>query len=495
MTITALPVLNRTDATFKADVDTFFGTELPQFSVEAEAARVEINANTVDALQAVIDATTQVTLAANQVTLATTQANNSATSASLAQQAALSAGSIAWVSGTTYSVGDLRYSPLDFQNYRRITSGAGMTDPSLDLVNWKIAVETGGYLLRSARTSNTILGVADKGKLIDISSGTFTQTFAAAAALKDGWFCYLKNSGTGDITLDPSGVELIDGLTSYVMYPGEVRLVQCDGLALRSVVLNTFYKTFMASGTFTKPPGYGGFEVRLWGGGGSGGAGSGASRYASGGGGGAFTYASLKAESLSESTAAIVGAGGAAVSRSGTGGTSGIVGGTTQFESVTAYGGGAGYASQAEAQVCYGGGGGGVISSGGNGGDTPSTNGLGFSVKNQGFQSLADEGGGSGGSAISVNNPSSGGGSQFGGGGGGCVMGPNGHNYYSAGGGSRFGGSGGGKLPSGSVEVTSDAGVAGSIPAGGGSGSKSVSGSVSTSGAGARGEIRIWGII
>jgi hypothetical protein len=47
MTITALPSLVRTSPTFKTEVDLFFGTELPTFSVEAEAARVEINANTV----------------------------------------------------------------------------------------------------------------------------------------------------------------------------------------------------------------------------------------------------------------------------------------------------------------------------------------------------------------------------------------------------------------------------------------------------------------
>lgn len=92
-------------------------------------------------------------------------------------------------------------------------------------------------LSRSVRTSNTILGTADKGKLIDITSGTFSQTFDAVATLGDGWWCYLRNSGTGDVTLDPNSTELIDGLASYVMYPGEVRLVQCDGVALRTILL------------------------------------------------------------------------------------------------------------------------------------------------------------------------------------------------------------------------------------------------------------------
>lgn len=124
MAITALPVLNRTDATFKADVDTFFGSELPQFSVEAEAARVEINDNTVAA-------STASAAAANQATLATTQAQAAAGSA-------LVAGAVLWVSGTTYVVGDARYSPINLQTYRRKVAGAGTTDPSLDAGNWVI---------------------------------------------------------------------------------------------------------------------------------------------------------------------------------------------------------------------------------------------------------------------------------------------------------------------------------------------------------------------
>jgi hypothetical protein len=41
-----------------------------------------------------------------------------------------------WISGRTYVIGDLRYSPVDFNTYKRITAGAGTTDPSLDVTNW-----------------------------------------------------------------------------------------------------------------------------------------------------------------------------------------------------------------------------------------------------------------------------------------------------------------------------------------------------------------------
>lgn len=44
MSITPLPSLDRASATFKSDVDTFFGTQLPQFVTETNAAADDINA-------------------------------------------------------------------------------------------------------------------------------------------------------------------------------------------------------------------------------------------------------------------------------------------------------------------------------------------------------------------------------------------------------------------------------------------------------------------
>jgi len=129
--IDALPALNRTDATFKDDVDTFFGVDLPAFSVQAESARLLINSNTTTTLTQANLATAQVPLAQAQVTLATQQAAAAASSA-------LSAGATVWVSGTTYAIGNARYSPLNSQMYRRLTAGAGTTDPSLDTTNWII---------------------------------------------------------------------------------------------------------------------------------------------------------------------------------------------------------------------------------------------------------------------------------------------------------------------------------------------------------------------
>lgn len=106
------------------------------------------------------------------------------------------------------------------------TSGQYLTTNGSASLSFADAVQT---LNRSARTSNTILAVGDKGKLIEATSGTYSQTLTAAATLGAGWFAYLKNSGTGVITIDPNGSETIDGATTYTLQPGDMVGIQCDG--------------------------------------------------------------------------------------------------------------------------------------------------------------------------------------------------------------------------------------------------------------------------
>ena len=80
MAITALPSLDRTSATFKTELDTFFLTSLPTFSTQAESARLAIVASESAAAASASTATTQ-------AGTATTQAGNAATSASSALNA------------------------------------------------------------------------------------------------------------------------------------------------------------------------------------------------------------------------------------------------------------------------------------------------------------------------------------------------------------------------------------------------------------------------
>lgn len=428
---------------------------LPTFGTEISAVATNVKSNA-DEAQADAVATAAERVQAGLYAVAAAAAQAAAESASNATQ---------WVSGTTYALGDVVWNPANYISYRRIIAGAGATDPSADAVNWVALSGSMPSLVRSARTSNTELTTADKGTLVDVTSGTFTQTFVAVATLGNGWYCYIRNSGTGDVTLDPNASETIDGLTSFVMYPGECRLVQCDGSVLRSIVLNTFSRTFTSSGTFTTPPGYAKFSALIWSGGASGAKNTAASgSYGAGSGGGCFPF-TLDASSFGVTETVTVGAGGASVT---TNTTIGNVGGNSSIGALAVvYAGsdpGRGgtallYSSATTATVISGGT---ANYEGGSAATSPRSTVYGGSV---------------GSNNSSVESP----GSLYGGAAGGTHNGT----VLKSAGTSVYGGNGG------AASVTGNA-TAGTAPGGGGGMGLN---SVGDSGAGARGEVRIWGVI
>lgn len=90
-----------------------------------------------------------------------------------------------------------------------------------------------GVLPYTAKTSAYTVVTTDRGSLIDCTSGTFTLSFQACATLGANWTTYIRNSGTGVVTLDPNGAETIDGVATYLLQAGNIALVQCDGSVLR----------------------------------------------------------------------------------------------------------------------------------------------------------------------------------------------------------------------------------------------------------------------
>ncbi len=344
-------------------------------------------------------------------------------------------------------------------------------------------IAVGSSVLRVARTSNTTLASTNKGNLIDITSGTFTQTFDACSSLGDGWFAYVRNAGSGDITLDPNSSETIDSLTSFVLYPGEARLVQCDGTALRSIMLTPGSKTYTSTSTFTVPPGVSGFIIDAFGGGGGGGSGStGDGRSGPGGGGGAHAQVKVPAIAAGTSVTVTVGSGGAGGTGSGAGGSSG---GTSSFGTyVYAYGG--------FANTAQGAGGGGTATSG-SGSATNEYSGGGFpavriSTREGGqFQSngniLSQSGGGG---AQPLDGPNRAGYSAEWGGGSGATYADS---TTGGTGGSSLWGGGGGGAGGGSSSAGGAGGKSGGWQQGGGGagGANGVNGTAGSDGTGLRG--------
>jgi hypothetical protein len=79
-------------------------------------------------------------------------------------------------------------------------------------------------------------GVADRAKTFvwdDTGSGTITLT--AAATLGANWFVSIRNNGGGNLTVDPSGADLINGEATLVLRPGDSAVVSTDGLNFYTV--------------------------------------------------------------------------------------------------------------------------------------------------------------------------------------------------------------------------------------------------------------------
>lgn len=182
-------------------------------------------------------------------------------------------------------------------------------------------------LARSARTSNAEIGAADKGALIDITGGSFTQTFASCSALSNGWWCYIRNSGSSDITLDPYGSETIDGVLSGKLKPSVTLLIQSTGTELSALRVdsNKLREVFTSSGSWVCPLGVTRATVTVVGGGGGAGGSNVSQTGQAGGGGGAAIKTGQVAPGNTYSI--IVGSGGAAGAVGAAGGTSSFVGG------------------------------------------------------------------------------------------------------------------------------------------------------------------------
>lgn len=89
----------------------------------------------------------------------------------------------------------------------------------------------------SFSSSPTTTTVADRAKTFVWSGGMGTIVLPTAVSATNGWFINLCNAGTGDLTIDPSGSEQINGASTLVLQPGDSASVVTNGTAWYTIGL------------------------------------------------------------------------------------------------------------------------------------------------------------------------------------------------------------------------------------------------------------------
>lgn len=69
------------------------------------------------------------------------------------------------------------------------------------------------------------------------TGGAGTLTMGSASVLGNNWFALIRNGGTGALTVDTTGGQLINGSTSIVMQPADSAFIICSGTAFFTVGL------------------------------------------------------------------------------------------------------------------------------------------------------------------------------------------------------------------------------------------------------------------
>ena len=131
-----------------------------------------------------------------------------------------------WVSGTSYTAGQVRYSPLDFLSYRRKNNGGGAIDPSQDPTNWELQTSTslGGSDTTSSAVDITLNFTSGRLQVISMTAAGKKVTEPPASTLKKGTpvFVY-KNTGIYRFSVHKD-----DGAFICYVNPGQVVAVHCS---------------------------------------------------------------------------------------------------------------------------------------------------------------------------------------------------------------------------------------------------------------------------
>lgn len=78
--------------------------------------------------------------------------------------------------------------------------------------------------------SNYTAGVNDRAKMYNWTGSLGTMTLPVAATVSNNWFIYVRNSGSGQLTVDAPGSVQINGASFLNFQPGDSAIVASDGV-------------------------------------------------------------------------------------------------------------------------------------------------------------------------------------------------------------------------------------------------------------------------
>lgn len=117
--------------------------------------------------------------------------------------------------------------------WRALQYGVGISQANASSLAGTGVVAVGTALSQSVPVtqfnSNYTAGVNDRARMFLWNGAAGTFTLPSAVSVGNNWFCYLRNSGSGAVAVDPAGTVLIDGSATLSFQPGESAIIACDG--------------------------------------------------------------------------------------------------------------------------------------------------------------------------------------------------------------------------------------------------------------------------
>lgn len=174
MAQTTPPTVDPLPPTPSTSSPTTFATLMDALLVKLDPYRTQLVALALNVYNNALDAF-------NSAAAAFSSATDAASSATAAASAAATANVTKWISGTSYAAGACVWSLVNGVTYRRITAGAGTTDPSADPTNWLPPI-LGGFtnlVLATSTQSWTPPAGVIKAEITVINGGWSSSTSTA----------------------------------------------------------------------------------------------------------------------------------------------------------------------------------------------------------------------------------------------------------------------------------------------------------------------------